>query len=151
MIRLSLPGMATLLCVGCAAGDPIPAAELLNHPNCTITQAGMQVVSYEEVARLRGSTLLNMTTAQVNSGPDVVLIVISNGRQPTPGYRFDLTDAFTVGGIATLELRWLVPDEDALQPQMITYPCIVIGLERNAFNQVRALDEHGNLLGEVFL
>ena len=138
-----------VLCTGCTGGDSIDSAVLLNHSDCTIAKAGMQMVSYEDVARLRGSTLLSMTSAPINHQPDLILLAISNGRQPTPGYRFDLIGAFAAEGIATLELRWLAPADDSPQPQMITHPCIVIGLERGAFESVRAVDEHRNLLGEV--
>jgi hypothetical protein len=149
MIRPYLMSMVMLLCIGCSARDPIAAAQVLNHGNCTITQAGMQVVSYQDVARLRGSTLLNLTTPRVNQGPDLILLAISKGRQPTPGYKFDLIDAFAGDGTATIELGWLVPGEDTVQPQIVTYPCIVVGLERGAFTQVRAVDEQGNLIAEL--
>ena len=125
------------------------SAVLLNHADCSIAKAGMQVVSYEDVARLRGSTLLSMTSAPTSRQSDLILLAISNGRQPTPGYRFDLNGVFAAEGIATLELHWQVPADDSPQPQMITHPCIVIGLERGAFESVRAVDDHGNLLGEV--
>ena len=138
-----------VLCAGCTGGDSIHSAVLLNHSDCTIAKAGMQVVSYEDVALLRGSTLLSMTSAPINHQPDLILLAISNGRQPTPGYRFDLIGAFAAEGIATLELRWLAPADDSPQPQMITHPCIVIGLEHGAFESVRAVDEHDNPLGEV--
>jgi hypothetical protein len=139
------------LCAGCSARDPIPAATLLNHGNCTITEPGIRLVSYEDVARLRGSKLLNMTTAQVNQGPDLVLLAISKGRQPSPGYQFDLIDAFIDDHVATIELRWLAPDEDTVQAQMTTQPCIVIGLERGTLTEVRAIDEQANLIGELTL
>jgi len=139
------------LCAGCSARDPIPAATLLNHGNCTITEPGIRLVSYEDVAHLRGSKLLNMTTAQVNQGPDLILLAISRGRQPSPGYQFDLIDAFIDGHVATIELRWVVPDDDAVQAQMTTKPCIVIGLERGTFTEVRAIDEQANLIGELTL
>jgi hypothetical protein len=48
-------------------------------------------------------------------------------------------------------LRWIVPDEDTVQAQMTTQPCIVIGLERGTFTQVRAIDDQANLIGELAL
>jgi hypothetical protein len=138
-----------LFCLGCSARNPIAAAQLLNHGNCKITQAGISVVSYEDVARLRSSKLLNMTTAQVNQGPELILLAVSKGRQSTPGYRFELADAFVDENTATIELRWVEPIDGVAQPQMITYPCIVVGLERDGLNQVRAMDDQGNLLGEL--
>lgn len=142
---------AMILCAGCTHGDPIHAAVLLNHTDCTIAHAGMQLVSYEDVARLRGSTLLSMPPAAVSEQSDLILLAISNGQQPTPGYRFEFDGAFNADRIATLGLRWLVPAENSPQPQMITHPCIVIGLDRGAFGRVRAVDDRGNLLGDVAL
>lgn len=151
LIRLWLLWAVLGLCTGCTSGDSIPSAVLLNHTDCTIAKAGMQVVSYEDVARLRGSTLLSLTSAPVSPQSDLILLAISNGRQPTAGYRFDFEGAFTVEGTATLELRWLTPTDGSPQPQMITYPCIVVGLERGDFESVRAVDDHGKLLGEIVI
>ena len=150
-IRISLMSLVILHCFACSARDPIPAAEVLKHGDCAISQSGMQIVSYADVARLRGSTLLNLTTPRVNQGPDLTLLAISNGRQPTPGYGFELIDAFENDATATIELRWVVPDESAVQPQITTHPCIVVGLERSGFTRVRAVDDQGNILAELSL
>ena len=40
-------------------------------------------------------------------------------------------------------------DAESVQAQVITYPCIVIGVEAGEFRDVRALDQDGELLGEV--
>jgi hypothetical protein len=145
-----------VLCTGCSSHEPIAAAQVLNHNNCAMTEAGVRVVTYADVARLRGSRLLNMTTAGAGEGDEqesnLLLLAVSKGRQPTPGYGFELSRAFlTADGVATVELRWLTPADDTVQAQVLTQPCIVVGLQRGPFQRVRAVDDTGDLLGEVAL
>lgn len=152
MTRFGLPWIAILLCMGCSsAQQPIPAVEVLNQGNCKITEMGAALVSFEELAQLRRSTLLSLTTPGLNAAPNLTLVAVSNGPQPTPGYRFELVDAFTNKGIATIRLRWVAPDPGSILPQVISYPCIVVGLERGDFKQLRAVDDHDNLLGTLLI
>jgi len=147
--------LTILVCGGCSSQQRIAAEEVLNHGECRIAQADMRVVSYADVARLRGSTLLNMTSPPPEQGSDqpadLLLVAISRGPQPTPGYRFELGDAFLDNDVAILALRWIEPAADAVLAQVITHPCIVVGLERGGYRRVRAVDDRGTVLGEVSL
>ena len=153
MIRRNPLALLILVCVGCCFGcsahDPIAALEVLKHGNCTITEPGVQTVRYEDLAQLRGSKLLAMTTTPASQDTDLLLLAVSKGRQPTPGYSFELLNAFNDAGIATVEVRWIEPPKDAVLAQMITHPCIVIGLQRGEFAQLRAIDDQGNRIGEL--
>jgi hypothetical protein len=150
-------GTLALLCIallsGCNRGQELAATEVLNNTNCKGAEDGLHLVSYADVARLRGSTLLSMSTgnpAQGSAGDtSLLLFAVSAGRQPTPGYYFSLKDARLKNGAAELQLNWQTPNPDSVQAQVITYPCIVIGLEAGAFSDVRAVDQHGELLGEI--
>ena len=142
--------------IGCDRGLELAATEVLNNTNCKGAEDGLRKVSYADVAQLRGSTLLSMTgsaeTAERSAAtgkPELLLFAISQGRQPTPGYFFTLKDARLKQDVAELQLTWQTPDPESVQAQVITYPCIVIGVEAGAFRDVRAVDQDGNLLGEV--
>lgn len=150
-------GSATLLCVsllaGCDRGLELAATEVLNNTNCKGAKDGLHLVSYADVARLRGSTLLSMSagTQAQDSASDTTLLLfaISAGRQPTPGYFFSLKDARLKESAAELQLHWQTPDPDSVQAQVLTYPCIVVGLEAGDFSDVRAVNQYGELLGEI--
>jgi hypothetical protein len=141
---------------GCDRGLELAATEVLNNTNCKGAEDGLRKVSYADVARLRGSTLLSMTAgagkvepAIASNDTELLLFAISRGRQPTPGHFFTLKDARLKNGVAELHLDWQTPDPDSAQAQVITYPCIVIGVEVGEFRDVRAVDQNGELLGEV--
>lgn len=150
-------GRLALLCItlltGCDRSQELAATEVLNYANCKDAEDGLHLVSYADVARLRGSTLLSMSPgsqAGDSAGdPALLLIAVSAGRQPTPGYFFSLNDARLKNGAAELQLHWQTPDPDGVQAQVITYPCIVVGLEAGEFSDIRAVNQHGELLGEI--
>ena len=82
---------------------------------------------------------------------DLLLVAVSRGQQPTPGYGFELLEGTLKGDAVTVRLGWNRPAADAVLAQVITHPCIVIGLEGEGFGTLRVLDEEGALLGEIVL
>jgi hypothetical protein len=143
-----------LLCLGgCTSGNELAATEVLNNTNCKGAETGLRKVGYAQVAALRGSTLLSMSSPDSTdtAAPGLLLFALSKGRQPTPGYSFSLLDARLKDGKAELTLRWHSPEPESIQAQVITYPCIVIGVEQADYSIVRAVDENGDLLGELRL
>jgi hypothetical protein len=100
---------------------------------------------------LRGQNLLGISTDQSSETPELLLLSLYRGSQPTPGYRFELSSAERHGRTVQLNVDWLEPEPGAVLAQMITTPCLVIGLTRGDFDNIRALDQHGALLGEVRL
>ncbi len=158
-MSVRLAGMLTLLTAALGAGGcsdrlDLAATEVLNHGNCKNASDGLTAVTYAEVAELRGSTLLGMTEAPREAqepAVELLLFALSNGRQPTPGYYFKLLDAQADGDTAELLVAWHTPPKDSVQPQMVTHPCMVVGLEKGNFARVRAIDEAGDVLGEVHL
>ena len=153
MSALPIALLSLTLLTGCDRGEELAATEVLNNTNCKGAQDGLHPVSYADVARLRGSTLLSMSAGtqppDASSQSELLLFAISAGRQPTPGYYFSLKDARLKNGVAELQLHWQTPDPDSVQAQVITYPCIVVGLEAGDFSDIRAVDQHGEKLGEV--
>ena len=136
---------------GCSGRDDVALVEVLNHDQCRISQAGVEVVSIGDVATIRGSRLLSMPDEPDNTPTDLLLVAVSRGQQPTPGYGFELLEGSLKGDAVTVRLGWNRPAADAVLAQVITHPCIVIGLEGEGFGTLRVLDEEGALLGEIVL
>jgi len=138
---------------GCRSGQ-VDATVLLNHGNCHGAREGLTEVSLADVARLRGSTLLGMTTAEPAAEDPAVtplLIAVSRGPQPTPGYGFELKGVSVSDDIVTIVVDWSTPDPSAVLAQVITSPCLVVGLDRGDYRKVRAVDRDGTVLGELDL
>lgn len=133
---------------GCSQPQ-LAAVEVLNYANCQGAERGVRQVSYAEVANLRGSKLLGMTTEAASDAPEVILLSVYKGAQPTPGFSFSLSAADVVQGTAELTVQWHEPEPDTVQAQMMTRPCLVIGIEHGEYSAVRVREDDGNLLGEL--
>lgn len=149
--RLPWQLLALTLLAGCSRPVELAATEVLNEANCRNAADGLQRVSYSEVAALRGSTLLGMSVAAGESESDLLLFSLSKGQQPTAGYHFELRDALLDEQTATLLVHWQEPAPDSALAQIITFPCVVIGLESGPYTRVEARDQNDQLLGEVQL
>ncbi len=132
--------------------DNLGSTEVLNHGDCQTLKSGMSLVSFDDVAKIRGSKLIGMTELeQPDKEPDLFLLAISKGEQPTPGYKFILGNAYLDRETAVIEVFWTKPEADAVLPRVMTHPCIVVGLEAGLFRIVRAVDGAGALLGELVI
>ena len=140
-----------LTLAACSERPHLAVTEVLNETNCRGAEAGLRRVSLADVAALRGSTLLGATAPAPDAAPELVLLTLSRGRQPTPGYHLELVDARLEQGVARLDVRWSTPDADAPIAQVTTHPCLAVGLAKGAFEIVRAYDQHDRLIGELKL
>ena len=134
---------------GCGEQPRFAAVEVLNYANCQGAERGVRQVSYAQVAKLRGSTLLGMTTGDSTDTPEVILLSVFKGAQPTAGFSFSLIAASVVQATAELTVQWHEPDPNMVQAQMLTYPCLVIGIEPGGYRTVRVHESDGSLLGEL--
>ncbi len=163
-------GLAALLglATGCAGdGGRVEATTVLTYNQCRALEAGLTRVSYDQVAAIRGNTLLGMTAgaAPGDGAPDApatsppekaaaqspLMVAISRGRQPTPGYSLTLEGAHRRGRTAVVSVQWHVPKPGAVLAQVITYPCLVVALPQADFRRVEAVDQSGALLGSLDL
>ena len=133
-----------LLCA-CTTDQGLPIAEILNHRNCQSVAPGLSTVTFAQVAAIRGSKLIGMTSDVAAEQPDLTLVVISKGPQPTPGYAFRLTSVQTIGTSAVIEVEWLEPPPDAVLAQVITHPCLVVGIESAGYDTLTVSDQNGVL------
>lgn len=144
--------LAALLLGGCAGEQGLSATTVLSYDQCQGIDAGVTRVDYAQVAGIRGSTLLDMSRPEPAAGNDgLLLIAISRGRQPTPGYSFTLEDARRRNGTAVVSLGWRTPESGAVLPQVLTHPCLVVGLPRSGIERVEAVDSSGASLGSLEL
>jgi len=116
------------LCLNACGPDAISATEVMNHSLCSNLTDGVQRITYAELARVRGARLLtppSMTPSE-EPEPEVLLVAVFNGEQPTPGYGFELQDASAQGSRVVLTYHWRSPSPNAVMAQMITSPCSVV-------------------------
>lgn len=147
---MKLRGLLFAVCAPLTAcGTSVPVTEVMNYDRCTTAEASVALVSLGDIASLRSSRLLGMTNPPVDTDPALQLIAISRGEQPTPGYGFDLLGASRHGRDIELRLHWRTPEPDAVLAQMITSPCIVVGMETADAARVLVSLDDGTKLGEL--
>jgi len=141
-VLLSLSGS------GCSTAS-ITVTELLNHGNCNALDAGVHAVTLEEVARLQGRRMIGSVSGPADKPAETQrLIAISRGEQPTAGYALELISVLTAAGDKIeVTVRWHEPAADAVVAQIITRPCLVLGLPDAATGPVSVKLEDGSPLG----
>lgn len=142
---------AILLAAGCAGNGRLDAVTVLRHQQCEGLQPGVTRVDFAALAAIRGSTLLGLAAAEPNEVDDLLLIAVSRGSQPTAGYALDLIRARREAATAIIEVRWEAPEPGAMVAQVITHPCLVVGLPADAITRVEARDQYGEPLGSLDL
>jgi hypothetical protein len=142
---------ATLLAAGCAGNGRLDAVSVLRHDQCEGLVAGLTRVDFAAVARIRGGTLLGMAAAQPDVEDDLLLIAVSRGSRPTAGYALELVGARREATTAIIEVRWQAPEPGAMLAQVITHPCLVVGLPAEAIARVEARDQYGEPIGSLDL
>jgi len=144
-----------LLCLiavgGCARLDTPYVTTVMAHGNCQQIDAGATVVDYGNLARLRGADLIGLTEpAPAADEPPLTLIALSLGTRPTPGYQIVLLDGGSLDAdVLTVRITMEGPPADAVLAQMLTQPCIVLGVADPRIRRVRIEDAAGALVGEV--
>lgn len=149
-----LPALALALALstGCAGERRLTVETVLNYDQCQGVSAGLTRVGYGQVAGIRGGTLLDLSRpAAATEGEDVVLVAISRGQQPTPGYALSVADARRRNGTAVIYVDWTTPPSGAVLPQVLTHPCLVVGMPQGDLTRVEAVDGAGASLGSLDL
>lgn len=143
-----------VLC-GCSAGSGVETVEVLNDANCRNPTMGLIRVDYGDIARLRGQTLLGISIEPSPDEPELLLLSLYRGPQPSAGYGFTLKNSEQHDRSLQLNLAWQQPESGTMQAQLITTPCLVVGLVvgpgRGEFDEIRAVDQEGTLLGSLVL
>ena len=144
--------VATILPIGCADADRIDVVPVLTNGNCQTTEIGVRLIDYATLAAFRATHLIGMTESPEATKKPLHLIAIVPGEYPTPGYTVALQAApELVDGAMTLKIKVEHPAKDSILAQMITHPCLVVGVADPAVGHVRVTDETAKLIGELDL
>ena len=154
------PAIALLACIlafcTSCGGPSINVTEVLNHSLCKSLPQGISRVEFANLAKIRGTKLLNPageSSADTTTAPlrDVILVAVSNGPQPTPGYGFELQSVDGSTAEVRLLYHWLEPAPDAVMAQMVTSPCSVVQIQSARPPTAVSAWLDGRLLDELVL
>jgi hypothetical protein len=142
---------ALLLTGGCTQARSVDVFTLMSHGNCQGLQRGVRAIELEDVARLRGSHMIGFESdATTPPADDVLLVAISLGQRPTAGYRLTVDGpADFADGVLTVRVNETRPPADAMVAQVLTHPCVVIGVPDPRAQHIRVIDNTGQLVGEL--
>jgi len=142
----------TLALGGCHSEDRVNTVSVLADSNCKGVPQGLSEVELADIARFRGSELVNSTTTTGASAQDLPLLVaLSRGPQPSRGFELHLAhQARVVSPTAlALDVYWTEPDTTQLQPLVTTTPCLVVSVPEGPWERIEATDQNGKTLGEL--
>lgn len=140
---------ATSLAAGCADAPHVDVMTVLTHGNCQTDKTGVQLIDYATLATYRGTHLIGMTQSSEAERNPAHLIAIVPAQFPTPGYSVQLVEGSTLTDkLLTIKIKVDRPPADAMLAQMITHPCLVVGIADPAVARVRVMNDT-ELLGEV--
>lgn len=151
-LRLLMPIAALLFTANCAPAHRVQVMTVLSNDNCKTTTAGIRLIDYAALAELRGTRLIGMTESPEAAATPLHLIAIVPGESPTPGYSVALEQSM-LAPADPLDLHVTLgkPPADAVLAQVITHPCLVVGIDDPTVKRVRVIVDGDRSLGEVDL
>jgi PrcB C-terminal len=137
---------------GCAEAHHVDVMTVLANGNCQTNEIGVRAIDYATLATYRGTHLIGMTESAESTQSPAHLIAIVPGQFPTPGYNITLQHPATLSvDLLTLQISTEHPPADAVLAQMITHPCLVVGIADPIVRRVRVVGDNATVLGEVAL
>jgi hypothetical protein len=81
------------------------------------------------------------------------VVSIQMGQKPTGGYGIELVEPYATlnDGEALIRLRWIEPAPGSIVTQILTSPCLIISLPKNAYEKITITDENGNVRETISL
>ncbi len=138
LVRSAALILATLPIAGCADAQHVDVMTVLTQGNCRTDKIGVSLIDYATLASFRGTHLIGMTESPDAQRNPAHLIAIVPAQFPTPGYSVRLLDDPTFSGdLLTIDITIDRPPADAMLAQMITHPCLVVGVADPAVHRVR--------------
>jgi PrcB C-terminal len=151
-IAYAAVAFASSALAGCAQARHVDVMTILAYGNCQTNEIGVRTIDYATLATFRGAHLIGMTESDESAQQPVHLIAIVPGEFPTPGYSVTLKDgAMLAGDQLTIAVKTDRPAPDAVLAQMITHPCLVVGIADPSVARVKVVDDSAAVLGEVVL
>ena len=145
-----ITGLLILSTAACSPMKQVEVVELLNHSSCQNLKAGISETTLAKVGTLRQSRLLPppddapvQPEQQLPELEATRVFAISKGSQPTPGYAFSHEETVLDGDRVRVRLAWETPAAGAVLPQMLTHPCIVLGVPETGAKVLVAEDQGG--------
>jgi hypothetical protein len=146
----ALIAMATGV-AGCSNTSHVDVMRVLSHGNCQTTDTGVRTIDYATLAAYRGAHLLGMTESPDATQNPAHLVAIVPAQYPTAGFTVQLLGEQTLTEkLLTLTVHVDEPPADAVLAQMVTHPCLVVGIADPRVERVRVMNA-GAILGEVAL
>jgi hypothetical protein len=143
--------VALALCA-CAQADRIDLTTVLSNGNCQTSETGVTEIDYATLAAYRGTRLLDMSQSKEAESNPVRLVAIAPGEYPTPGYGLAINGEPKLDGrVLTISVTISKPEPDAILAQMITRPCLVVGIADPKVERVRVVDDAAKSIGELTL
>jgi hypothetical protein len=140
---------AASLATACADAHHVDVMTVLAQGNCQTEKTGVELIDYATLATYRGTHLIGMSESPEAQRNPAHLIAIAPAQFPTAGYGVALLDGSTLTDkLLTIRIKIERPPADAVLAQMITHPCLVVGIADPAVGRVRVLNDSA-LLGEV--
>ncbi len=150
MIRAAtLSGLSwALLAMGACSSTPTPLAvtEHKAAARCAGVSEGLTQMTEGGLQRLQRRQFLTESAEQPQSSSQAatqLLVAVSHGDQPSPGYGFELRSATLSNGVAELNLHWVTPPAGQPQATVMTSPCLVLALPKGEYRKVVAQDQNG--------
>ena len=149
-----------------SAPTPVSMQPSWSAANCNWQKPGVHSVRADQAKRLRTRQLLleprapqtdqvhKQTASKQQATPQpsspaaqnaTTTLLVSKGSQPTPGYGFTWIGASADSGNLDIELSWQEPDPNSMRAQVITSPCLVVELPADTYQQVRVMDQYGEI------
>lgn len=157
---INLKTMATLfgtllLASACSSTQStLAVTEHTAKAQCAGIPSGITKMTTQRVQQLQQRQFLTEgsadTPTKVKADTTTLLVAVSHGDQPSPGYRFELRSATVSNGVAQLNLHWVTPPADSMQATVMTSPCLVLALPQGEYHRVVAQDQNG-VFGSVDL
>jgi hypothetical protein len=151
--RAGLPLVFALLAAGCEVERPFDATTVLSDEHCHGLAAGVTQIAWTDVDALRQGNMLGDPPAGGGArDEDLLLFAISRGEQPTGGFVMRLEATRREPGAAVIDIHWAMPAPDVMVAQVITHPCLVVGVTRDdleGLDRVEVRDQHGTVVGSA--
>lgn len=148
IIRLFASVAVMLIIPGAWAGGPghsVPVTSVYRDAHC-VHREEAGAVRLDDPSKLAVFTEGGVI-AEVDFGQRL-LIGVSMGLKPTPGYwvRLEASDVPVNDGTVSVPIEWRRPPADAIQPQVVSWPCLIVSLPRGGdYRAIRFVDRDGHV------
>lgn len=79
------------------------------------------------------------------------VLLLSMGDRPTAGYSILLSQQHIrySKDVAELVVEWVMPSANAIAPQVVTHPCLLLSVPKSDYRRLRVIDQFGTARWEL--